>query len=79
MPTLPAEVGGGSSKVLTRGFRWAAVGLDAPKLKLNAVVQAADADAAKALLDLLKKTYAAVGKSKEVREACRISTSWRSC
>ncbi len=67
MPTLPAEVGGGSSKVLSHGFRWAAVGLHAPKLKLNFTIQAADADSAQALLDLLKKTYAAVGKSKEVR------------
>ena len=68
MPTLPAEVGGGSSKVLSHGFRWAAVGFDAPKLKLNVVIQAADNDSAKALLDLLKRTYAAVGKSKEVQE-----------
>ncbi len=68
MPTLPAEVGGGSSKVLTNGFRWAAVGLDAPKLKLNAVVQASDAEAARALLDLLDKTIAAIGKSEQVRE-----------
>ncbi len=69
MPTLPAEVGGGSSKALTRDFRWAAVGLDGPPLKLRLTVQASDADAAKALLDLLTKTYAAVGKSKEVRQA----------
>ncbi len=68
MPTLPAEVGGGSSKVLTRGLLWAAVGLDAPKLRLNAVVQASDAEAARALLDLLDKTIAAVGKSAQVRE-----------
>ena len=69
MPTLPAEVGGGSSKVLTQGFRWAAVGVDASKPKLSLTVQAADADSAKAFLDLLKKTYAAAGKSKEVRES----------
>ena len=68
MPTLPAEVGGGSSKVVTRGFLWAAVGLDAPKLKLNAVVQASDAEAAKALLDLYDKVFAAVGKNEQVRE-----------
>ena len=68
MPTLPAEVGGGSSKVLTQGFRWAAVGLDAPKLKLSLTIQASDADAAKALLDLLSKTCAAIGKDKQVRE-----------
>ena len=68
-PTLPAEVGGGSSRVLSHGFRWAAVGLDVPKLKLNVTIQAADAESAKTLLDLLKKTCTAVGASKEVREA----------
>src|SRR5207245_1569407 len=36
MPTLPKEVGGGSSKVLTRGVKWAALGLDAsPKMALR--------------------------------------------
>jgi hypothetical protein len=69
MPTLPIEVGGGPSKILTQGFHWAAVGLDAPKLKLSMTVQAADADSAKSLLDLLKKSFAAVGKSQDVREA----------
>ena len=69
MPTLPAEVGGGSSRVLTQGFRWAALGVDARTLKLSLTVQAADSDAAKALLDLFQKTTAAVGKSKEVRKA----------
>ncbi len=68
LPTLPAEVGGGPSKVLTRGFLWAAVGLDAPKLKLNAVVQASDAEAAKALLDLHDKVFAVIEKSEQVRE-----------
>ena len=69
MPTLPAEVGGGSSKVLSQGLRWAAVGFDAPRLKLSVTVQASDADAAKALLDLIGKTYTAAGKDKQVREA----------
>ena len=47
-PTLPAEVGGGSSKMLSHGFRWAAVGFDGPKLKLKLTIQAADADSARA-------------------------------
>ena len=51
-----------------RGFLWAAVGLDAPKLKLNAVVQASNAEAAKALLDLHDKVLAAIGRSEQVRE-----------
>jgi Protein of unknown function (DUF1559) len=68
MPTLPAEVGGGSSKVLTQGFRWAALGVNAPDLDGSMTVQASDADAAKALLDLHDKVFAAIGKSKEARE-----------
>ena len=68
MPTLPAEVGGGSSKVLTQGFRWAVVGVATPSLNANLTVQASDAESAKALLGLLKKTYAAIGKSKDVRK-----------
>jgi Protein of unknown function (DUF1559) len=68
MPTLPAEVGGGSSKVLAQGFHWAALGVKAPDLDGNLTVQASDADAAKALLDLHDKVFAAIGKSKEARE-----------
>jgi hypothetical protein len=68
MPTLPAEVGGGSSKVLTQGFRWAALGVDAPDLNGSVTVQASDADAAKALLDLHDKVFAAIGKNLVVRD-----------
>jgi hypothetical protein len=68
MPTLPAEVGGGSSKVLTQGFRWAALGVKAPELEGNLIVQASDADAAKALLDLHDKVFAAIGKNLVVRD-----------
>jgi hypothetical protein len=68
MPTLPAEVGGGPSTPLTRGFRWAAIGVDAPTLRLTATVQAADADSARALLDLLRKTCAAFGKTPHVHD-----------
>jgi hypothetical protein len=50
LPNLPPEVGGGSIKTVTEGFSWAAVGVDlTPKLSLRAVVQAKDAEAAKAL------------------------------
>jgi hypothetical protein len=68
MPTLPAEVGGGSSKVLTQGFRWAALGVDSPDLDGSMTVQASDAEAAKALLNLHDKVFAAIGKSQQVRE-----------
>ncbi len=52
MPTLPAAVGGGSTKVLTRGAMWAAIGLDwGPQAGLKLVVQSQDRDAAVALRD----------------------------
>jgi Protein of unknown function (DUF1559) len=47
VPELPKEVGGGSIQILTRGFKWAALSLDAPpKIRARAIVQAADAGAA---------------------------------
>ncbi len=49
-PNLPKELGGGPITVVTRGFQWAAVGIDvSPKLQLRAVVQAKDAAAAEEL------------------------------
>jgi hypothetical protein len=68
MPTLPAEVGGGSSKPLIQGFSWAVLGVDAPDLNGSMTVQASDADAAKALLELHDKVFAAIGKSQAVSE-----------
>src|SRR5439155_2988238 len=53
-PDLPKELGGGPITTVTRGFHWAAVGLDiTPKLKLKAVAQAADAKAADELNKLV--------------------------
>src|SRR5262245_19580645 len=46
-PDLPRELGGGPITVVTRGFHWAALGIDiTPKLQLKAVAQASDAKAA---------------------------------
>jgi len=70
MPVLPKEVGGGSSKTLTRGVKWAALGLDAPpKMALRLTVQSADAAAARALKGALAKALKALGEQKEVGEA----------
>lgn len=50
MPTLPEQIGGGPSTILTRGVRWLALGIDAPpKISLRLTVQSADAKAAAAL------------------------------
>ncbi len=49
VPTLPKELGGGPSSDLTRGFQWAAAGVNLPpNLKVNATVQSRDNKAAQA-------------------------------
>jgi hypothetical protein len=49
-PELPKELGGGESRVLTRGLLWAALGIDAPpQTALRLVIQSEDAAAAEAL------------------------------
>jgi hypothetical protein len=53
---LPAEIGGGPTKVLTQGGQWAAVKVEAPpKFKLTVVGQGTDKDAAKALQQLSER------------------------
>jgi hypothetical protein len=70
MPTLPKEVGGAPSKPLTRGLKWAAVGLDlAPGIALRLTAQAADAASAEALKEALAKALKALGEQKAVRAA----------
>ncbi len=49
MPTLPKEIGGGPSTILTQGLLWAALGADAPPhTALRLIVQSQDAAAAAA-------------------------------
>ena len=68
MPMLPKEIGGGSSKVLSRGIQWAALGLDAPpKMALRLTVQSENAKAAAALNDAIDKALKALGEQKPVR------------
>ncbi len=68
LPTLPKEVGGGPSTVLTHGVLWAAVGLNGPpKSSLRVVVQSRDAEAAGKLRDWMGKALEAMGKLKDVR------------
>lgn len=55
-PKLPPELGGGPITTITRGFQWAALGVDLePKLRLKATLQATDADAAQALHQIIDK------------------------
>jgi len=63
MPTLPEEIGGGPSMLVTRGVLWAAVGVDGPpRTSLRVVVQSQDAQAAAALRERLLAVLALLGK-----------------
>ncbi|MFH1268385.1 MAG: DUF1559 domain-containing protein, partial [Planctomycetota bacterium] len=82
MPTLPEEIGGGPSTILTRGLLWAAVGLDAPpKMSLRVVIQSQDQEAAEALrgkwLDVVRFLSEHEGARKTLRnfdEAVELTT-----
>ena len=63
LPTLPREVGGGSSTVITRGALWANLALTPPpQASLKLVVQSQDPEAAKALGALLDGTLTLLAK-----------------
>jgi hypothetical protein len=68
LPTLPPEVGGTSITIFTRGFQWAALGVDAPpKVALRLVIQSPDTKAAERLRYLLVRILKAVRQMGEVR------------
>jgi hypothetical protein len=68
MPELPKPLGGGSSKLLTQGVLWAAVGIDvAPRTAVRLVIQSQDAAAAQALQTRLVELMRAATQLKEVR------------
>jgi hypothetical protein len=53
MPELPREFGGGPITCVTRGFRWAAVGVNPKTLEVQAVMQSESPDAAQKFADCL--------------------------
>jgi hypothetical protein len=69
LPDLPPDLGGGSIKVLTRGLKWASLEIKAtPQMKVHWLIQAADKDSAKELLDLLKKSLKLLAQVQELRD-----------
>lgn len=63
MPQMPAELGGGPITTVTRGARWAALGVDLPpKLSLRGTIQATDGEAAKKLRDVIARFYKLLGE-----------------
>jgi len=70
LPTLPKELGGGPSTVLTRGIQWAAVGQDVtPNVSLRLVVQSQDFKAAQKLHDWVVRVLKRLGEQKELQQA----------
>jgi len=68
LPTLPKELGGNPSTVLTHGFRWAAVGVNASaSASLHVVIQSQDAGSAKALGRWMSANLTAVRGHRDVR------------
>jgi hypothetical protein len=63
VPMLPPALGGGSTRPLTEGLRWASLGIDLPPHQsLRLVLQSTDATAARELEALLAKMARAVGR-----------------
>src|SRR5262245_10430440 len=58
MPQLPKEFGEAPLSVIDKGVTWIAQGVDvSPKVRTRIVIQSQDADAAKALLDVIGKAF----------------------
>ncbi len=65
-PNLPKEIGGGPSRTIDQGFRFAAAGAQiSPKVSLRLVIQAKDADAAKELDRVLEKALQGLVMAKQ--------------
>lgn len=69
IPALPPQLGGASTRPLTQGFLWAAVGVDLPpKPSLRFTVQSPDADAARALKEWRTRLLKTLAQQREVRD-----------
>jgi hypothetical protein len=69
LPMLPPQTGGGSTRPLTHGLLWAAVGVNfPPKPSQRLLVQSPDADSARKLKDLLSQILKSVAEQREVRD-----------
>jgi hypothetical protein len=69
MPTLPPQVGGGSIKAVTQGFRWAAVGAKlGHEPSVRVVIKAKDTAAAKELDQLYGQILDALGQDPGLKQ-----------
>lgn len=68
-PQLPPQLGGGSSKVLTEGVQWIAVGVDPSQLKIEMLIQSDNNEAATRFAAHLPKLLGSVDKAAGVQLA----------
>jgi hypothetical protein len=69
IPTLPAELGGGSSAPVTRGLRWASLGLTlTPAVNASLTIQASDEASAKAAQSIIAAAFKVLAADKGARE-----------
>ena len=69
MPTLPEQIGGGSTEVFTRGIKWAAVGVNSPPdTSVRLVIQSEDAQVAGALREKIADILRRISRHEAVKE-----------
>jgi hypothetical protein len=69
VPTLPRELGGGSTAFLSRGLRWFSLsGGVAPTASISLTVQTSNEASAKELRGLIENALKIIGQDKEVQE-----------
>ncbi|MFO0909744.1 MAG: DUF1559 domain-containing protein [Isosphaeraceae bacterium] len=68
LPTLPPELGGGSSTPLVRGVKWLVAGLDtSAKPRFRLVVQGGDADSVKSVITVVDRLLKLAGEQPELK------------
>ncbi len=66
MPTLPPELGGGPTTVITRGLRWISLGVHLPPdASIHLTIRAKDAESAKELAGAADTVFKSLGRSME--------------
>ncbi len=69
LPTLPPQLGGGSTRPLTHGVQWAALGVDLPpKYSIRLSLQSPDAESAEKLKDALVPILKSAAQQRGARD-----------
>ncbi len=69
LPTLPPQLGGGSTRPLTHGLQWAALGVDVPpKYSIRLSLQSPDAESAEKLKDALVPILKSAAQQRAARD-----------